>query len=435
MKKLKFITIFLVVYAFALTTSAQQTVQYDILLKGGHVIDPANNVNTVCDVAVANGVIARVEKNIPSASARKVVDVSGYIVSPGFLDLHAHCFSTFGNPGRWVVPDHHSFQSCGTTFIDAGTSGADNFEDFKKLIDSSRTRILVFLNIAAPGKTNAQNDPLQFKVNLAVETAKKYPDIIVGFKSADYWSWNRPYDAIHTPWANVDSSLSAGKKAELPVICNLLPRQPQGDYPARSLRELLLEKLRPGDIFTCMFSSNIPIISDDGEINQDLFKAQKRGVLFDATHGTGSLLFRSAVPAVNQGFIPNSISTDLHGSGRTHAVVDMLNVMTKFLNIGIPIEEVIRCSTVNPARAINRPELGSLTEGNTADIAVIEQLNGKFSYVDSGGGKIRGDKKLQIIMTLFAGNIVFDPYGVSCPEWESIPKDSSYWITPTGQKW
>ena len=435
MKKFKFMTIFIVVNAFALTTSAQQTVQYDILLKGGHVIDPANNVNTVCDVAIAKGVIASVEKNIPSERAKKVVDVSGYIVSPGFVDLHTHVFYTFHAPRRWVIPDHHSFQSGITTMVDAGTSGANNFEDFKKVIDSSRTRILVFLNIAAPGKNESQDNPLQFKVDLAVKTAKKYPDIIVGFKSCDYWSMGRAYDEIHTPWASIDSALAAGRSAGLPVIISFGPRPPQGKYPARSFRELVLRKMRPGDILTCMFSRSIPIILDDGKINPDLIKAQKSGIIFDGTHGAGSFTYRNAVPAINQGFIPNSISTDLHGPGRTSAVVDLLNVMSKFLNMGLPLEEVIKCSTINPALEVNHPELGTLNIGSTADIAVIELLKGKFSYVDSDGGKIWGDKKLQIIMTLFGGNIVFDPYGVSCPEWENIPKDSSYWENPSGLKY
>ena len=429
MKKLKFITIFLIVHAFALTTSAQQTVQYDILLKGGHVIDPANNVNTVCDVAVANGVIASVEKNIPSASARKVVDVSGYIVSPGFVDLHTHIFYTFRTQRRWVIPDHHSFQSGVTTMVDGGTSGADNFEDFKKVIDTSRTRILVFLNIAAPGKNESQNDPLQFKVDLAVKTAKKYPDIIVGFKSCDYWSGGNPYDEIHTPWASVDSALAAGRRAELPIMVSFGPRPPQGNSPGDAGMQ------DQADILTCMLSRAIPVVLDDGKLNPDIIKAQKRGVLFDGTHGAGSFTYRNAVPAIQQGFRPNSISTDLHGPGRTSAVVDLLNVMSKFLSMGMTIEEVIKCSTINPARIVNHPELGSLTIGSTADIAVTELLNGKFSYVDTNGGKIRGDKKLQIIATLFGGDIVFDPYGVSCPEWESIPKNSSYWETPSGQKW
>ncbi|MFC1650077.1 amidohydrolase family protein [Candidatus Latescibacterota bacterium] len=435
MKSPMIMVILLVICSFAASGYAQESAIYDILLKGGHVIDPANNIDKVCDVAVADGVIARIEVNISPASARKVVDVSGYIVSPGFLDIHSHCFATFGNPGRWVFPDHHSFQSGVTTFIDAGTSGAESFEDFKKVIDISKTRILVFLNISAPGKNNSQNEPINFKVDLAVETARKYPEIIVGFKTCDYWPAGNPYDEVHTPWASVDSALAAGKKSGLPVMSSFHPRPAEGDFPVRSLRELLLEKFRRGDILTCMFSPHIPIISEDGNVNRDLIKARKRGILFDGTHGAGSLLFRSAAPLIKQGFIPNTISTDLHGPGRTSAVVDMLTVMTKYLNLGIPVGEVIRCSTINPALAVNRPDLGTLSVGAVADIAVIEKLTGKYTFVDSGGGKISGDTKLQIIMTLFGGGIVFDPYGVSYPNWEDIPESARYWKTPSGQTW
>ncbi|MFC1539510.1 amidohydrolase family protein [Candidatus Latescibacterota bacterium] len=435
MKKQTFIVFCLVMLSFTAGVSTQESVKYEILLTGGHVIDPANNINQVCDVAISNGVIARVDDTISPANAKKVVDVSGYIVTPGFLDIHSHCFSTFGNPGRWVFPDHHSFQSGVTTFIDAGTSGADSFEDFKKVIDISNTRVLAFLNICATGKNDAQNDPRTFKVDRAVEIAKKYPEIIIGFKTCDYWPMGNPYDKLHTPWASVDSAIAAGKKAGLPVMSSFHPRPAEGGFPARSLRGLLLEKFRSNDILTCMFSPHIPIVSEDGTLNRDLISARKRGILFDATHGTGSMLFRSAAPAIKQGFIPDTISTDLHGPGRTGSAVDMLNVMNKYLNLGIPVEEVIRCTTINPAHAINRSDLGTLSVGAVADIAVIDKLTGNFTFVDTGGGKISGDTKLQIVMTLFGGDIVFDPYGVSSPKWEDIPKKSRYWVTPSGQTW
>ena len=295
--------------------------------------------------------------------------------------------------------------------------------------------MLAFLNIAAPGKNEAQNDPSQFDVSLAVKTAKKYPDIIVGFKSCDYWTGKRPYDEVHTPWASIDSALAAGSMAGLPIMVSFSPRLPEGDYPARSYRELIIKKMRPGDIHTCMFSPYIPVIMENGKVNPDLTRARKRGVIFDSAHGAGSFVYRNAVPAIKQGFLPNSISTDLHGAGRTRHVVDMLNIMSKFLSMGVSLEDVIKCSTINPARAINHPELGSLTVGAAADIAVIELLSGEFSYLDTGGGKIKGDKKLRIVMTLFGGDVVFDPYGISYPEWENIPKGSRYWINPSGQNW
>ncbi len=416
--------------------SAQETGMYDILLKGGHVIDPANNISGRYDVAVADGKIARVAQNIAEDAARKTVDVTGYIVSPGFIDLHAHVFFTFLNaPRQYVVPDHHSFQSGVTTLVDAGTSGADNFEDFKKVIDRSKTRILAFLNIAASGKNEAVDDPRTFKVEPAVAAAKKYPDIIVGFKSCSYWYPGKPYDEIHTPWASVDKVLDASQHAGLPAIIEFAPRPAEGDYPARSLRELVLEKMKPGDILTCMFSRHIPVVSPDGIMNSDILEAQQRGVYFDGAHGAGSFIYKNAVPSIEQGFRPDAISTDMHGPGRTKNVVDLLNVMSKFLNMSMTLEEVIARTTVIPARIVNRPELGTLSEGAIADIAVTELKTGTFRYADTNGGKITGDKKLQIAMTLFGGEIVFDPFGVTLPEWEDIPKDSGYWRSPTAQTW
>ena len=385
------------------------------------------------DVAVSGGRIVRVDEHISSANTDRILDVSGYFVTPGLIDMHGHVFHTFGPPGKWVISDHHSFQAGVTTVIDAGTSGADSFEDFKAIIDGSKTRILAFLNIAAPGKNEAQEDPSTFDVRKAVNTAQAHPEIIVGFKSCDYVE--KRFDTVRTPWASVDSVLAAGNAGGLPIMISYIPSPPEGDFPARSYRELILEKLRPGDIHTCMFMPVIPVIHENGTLNPDLPEARTRGVLFDGTHGAGSLVFRNLVPAIEQGFIPDTISTDLHGNGRTKAVVDLLNVMSKFLCAGVQLEDVIRCTTSNPARAIKRPELGNLSIGSAADIAVIEKTAGTFSYVDTGGGTLTGSSKLQIVMTLFGGEIVFDPTGVGGHEWKSIPHDNEYWKNPSGQNW
>jgi len=201
----------------------------------------------------------------------------------------------------------------------------------------------------------------------------------------------------------------------------------------RSYRELILEKSRPGDIHTHHYAIHIPVIGKDGKVNPDAFKAQERGFIFDTGHGAGSFVWRNAVPAVEQGFISDTISTDLHRGNTNGPVIDMINVMSKYLCMGVPLEGVIRRSTINPARAINHPELGSLSRGSIADIAVFEQLKGNFTYLDTSGGGFRSDKKLQSIMTLFSGNVGFDPYGLSYPAWENIPKDSRYWVNPSGQ--
>ncbi|MFC1528876.1 amidohydrolase family protein, partial [Candidatus Latescibacterota bacterium] len=272
----------------------------------------------------------------------------------------------------------------------------------------------------------------KFNVQKAVAMAKKYPDIIVGFKTAHYWGGKNTYDEIHTPWASVDSVLAAGRIADLPVMIDWTPRPPQDGFPARTYHDLIFEKMRPGDIRTHLFTNTSAIAKEVGEktiINSDIIEGQKRGRIFDVGHGGGFRL-RNAVPFVKQGYYPNSISTDLHAGCSSGPAINMMYVMSKFLCLGIPLEDVIRLSTNEPARIINHPELGSLTVGHTADIAVIELLKGDFGYIDNGGGKINGDKRLQNVMTLFGGNIVFDLNGLSHNYLENIPKDSSYWARP-----
>ncbi|MFC1692748.1 amidohydrolase family protein [Candidatus Latescibacterota bacterium] len=438
MKKYTVIVFFVIVSVIAVSNDcAQQSTEYDLILKGGHVIDPANNINGIRDIAIKDGKIARIDKNIPSDEPKltdmgykkhfKVIDVSGYYVTPGLIDIHIHAYNN-------IIADDHCFNSGVTTCVDAGSSGAENFEDFKEIIDSSRMRILAFLNIADGGMNfNAEQNPLQYNVQRAVETAKKYPDIIVGFKAAHYWRENEPYDDFHTPWANVDSAEAAGSLAELPVMFDWFPRPPQGEWPERSYREFILEKMRPGDIHTHNYARHFQIIMENGKLNPDILNAQKTGRIFDVGHGGGSFVWRNAVPAIKQGYLPNSISTDLHSGSTNGSAINMINVMSKFLCIGMSLEEVIRCSTVNSALEINRPELGTLSVGSPADIAVIELLEGDFTYLDTSGGRLRGDEKLQATMAVFDGNVVFDPTGLSYPYWEDIPKESEYWVNNSGQ--
>lgn len=421
------------------TVCAQDGEKYDILLKGGHVIDPANSINRTMDVGISEGKIARVDRSIPVANAEKTIDVSGYFITPGFMDIHVHVFYTFvSSRVKSVIPDAHSFPSGVTTLVDAGTPGADNFEDFLKLLNPkqlpTQTRVLVFLNICRTGMCEDESDPKKIDIPRAVAAAKKYPNIIVGFKTAHYMVL-KPYDTIHLPWISVDRTLEAGRQAGLPIMIDFHPRPPEDGYPARSYRQLILEKMRPGDIHTHCYAKHIPSIREDGTVNPDILVAQKKGVLFDVGHGAGSFIYKHAVPAIKQGYIPNTISSDLHEINVSNGkAINMLNIMSKFLNMGLSLEDVIRRSTINPARAIKRPDLGNLSVGAPADVAVIQLLKGKFGYIDSSVGKIIGDKKIQCVMTLFGGKVVFDPSGMSVPLWENIPKDSEYWtLSPQKQ--
>jgi dihydroorotase len=431
MKRLLFaVMTFLIFICMVSPVFAQRDAAPDILLKGGHVIDVANNINRPMDILVKNGKIARVARNIPASEAEKVVDLSGHYITPGIIDIHVHVDPAYG---LGLIADHHHFPFGVTTCVDAGTSGAKTFDKFKELIDKSRMRVLAFINVSSAGMNENEGDPHRFNVNLMVETAKKYPDVVVGFKSAHYHGGE--YKGLDKPWASVDSTIAAGNLANLPCMFDVHMRKPEFGQPERSYRGLILDKMRPGDIHTHNYAAHFPVIMDNGKVNPDIIKAQKSGRIFDVGHGGGSIVFRNAVPAIKQGYLPDAISTDLHSGSVNGPALGMINVMSKFLNIGLTLEQVIEKSTYAPAQIIRRPELGNLSVGSTADIAVIKLINGKFTYLDTSGGKIDGDKKLECVMTLFGGRVVFDPGGLSYPYWENIPKDDRYWINYTGQYW
>ncbi len=414
------------------TNAKAQTPRYDLLLKGGHVIDPAGHVDGVMDVAVLGGKIAAIEKDIPASQAGKVVDVSGLYVTPGLIDIHTHV-GHGGAPLNWFAPEGRAhtaplgipadlaLQSGVTTIVDAGSAGAETFlQEKEEVIDQAKVRVLAFLNIVANGMNGGlEQTPDQMDVKRCSDTIHKYADVIVGVKTAHYWTED-PWDAAHPPWAAVDRAVECAQMAGLPVMFDFWPR------PERTYADLILKKMRPGDIHTHVFAQQFPIILPDGKLNPILAEARARGVIFDVGHGAGSFWFRNAVPAVRQGFLPDSISTDLHTGNYT--VLSMTQVMSKFLAMGVPLDEIVRRSTVNPAREIRRPELGTLTIGKEADIAVLEKLDGKFSYIDCGYARMDGSVKLQARMTVRAGRILYDPSGLSMTAWEKARPQ--YFSTP-----
>ena len=410
-----------VILGFPSTILAQTPPRYDLLLKGGHVIDPANHIDEVRDVAVLQGKIAAVEKNIPADQAGKVVDVSKLYVTPGLIDIHYHV-GHGGAPLNWFTPEARAhalplgipadmaLQSGVTTIVDAGTAGAETFlEEKEEVIDRAKVRVLAFLNIVANGMGGGLEGSLdQMDSRLCAATISRYRDIIVGVKTAHYWT-KEPWDAEHVPWAAVDRAIECATLANVPVMYDFWPR------PDRTYEDLL-KKMRPGDIHTHVFAQQFPILLADGKINPALAEARARGVIFDVGHGQGSFWFRSAVPAFKQGFIPDSISTDLHTGN--YNVVSMDNVMSKFLAMGVPLDDVIRRSTVNPAAEIRRPELGTLSVGKDADIAVLDLMKGHFSYIDCGVAKMDASVRLVGRMTIRAGRILYDPSGLSMVDWE-----------------
>ena len=412
-------------FAFSLLLAVSisaQTPHYDLLLKGGHVIDPANHINAVMDVAVSSGKIAAVAKDISPDTAGKVVDVSGLYVTPGLIDIHYHV-GHGGAPLNWFEPSARSteeslgiradlaLQSGVTTIVDAGTSGSETFLQTKlEVIDHARVRVLAFLNIVGNGMNGGLEQSVdEMDVKRCVDTINKYPDLIVGIKTAHYWT-EAPWDGEHTPWAAVDRAVACADATHRPVMFDFWPR------PDRTYADLILKKARPGDIHTHVFAQQFPILLPDGKLNPIMTEARQRGVIFDVGHGGGSFWFRNAVPAVKQGFIPDSMSTDLHTGN--YLILSFTNVLSKFRSIGVPLDDLIRRSTVNPASEIHRPDLGTLSVGKDADIAILEEQHGKFGYIDCGWARLDGDYRITARMTVRAGRILYDPSGLSMVEWE-----------------
>src|SRR5215831_7621749 len=378
--------------------------QFDILIKGGHVIDPANHIDGKMDVAITGKHIAQVAPDINPSMARTVVDATELLVTPGLIDIHVHVYHTREPEGLSVVADHHSFRSGVTTLVDTGTAGAKHFLHFKRtVIDRSKTRIFAFINIVQSGMLgDFEQDVNEMDPELAASIVLAYPENCVGIKTAHYWTY-QPWDAAHTPWAAVDRALAASAICKKPLMVDFWPR-PERSYPE------LLRKMQPGDIHTHVFAQQFPVLDDDKKPSRFLFEARDRGVIFDLGHGAGSFWFRQAIPAMQNGFSPDSISTDLHIGNVNGPVVDMLTTMSKLLNIGMPLNEVIYRSTVTPAREIGHPELGTLSVGAEADIALLRLEEGQFTFTDCGKARFSGAHKLTCQMTLRAGTAVYDPF-------------------------
>jgi dihydroorotase len=373
---------------------------YDLVLTGGHVIDPKNQVNGVRDLAIRNGVIAVVGSDIDRSLARSAIDISGLYVTPGIVDIHTHLYHSTGIPGAWagdnsVQPDSFSFRTGVTTMVDAGSSGWRNFEDFRQtVIDRAQTRTFALINIAGLGMITDMVEQGDFDPEEVARLARKHSDVVVGVKSAHY---QKP------DWASVENALTAGRLAKLPIMVDFGYFLPQRPY-----WELVGTYLRPGDISTHMFRGPVPWVDSEGRLYSYLNKARERGVIFDVGHGGGSFVLRNAAPAVQQGFYPDTISSDLHSGSRNGAMMDMPTTMSKFLALGMPLEEVVKASTWNPAKVINKRELGHLSEGAPADLAVWVLTKGNFGFRDPFGGRISGSQRFCCELTLLEGKVMWD---------------------------
>ncbi|HWJ55234.1 MAG TPA: amidohydrolase/deacetylase family metallohydrolase [Vicinamibacterales bacterium] len=391
--------------------------KYDLLLRGGHVIDARNNVDAVRDVAIKAGKIALVAAAIPPADAGKTIDVSGLYVTPGLIDIHTHVYTGTGEPNSYagdnsVYPDGFTFRVGVTTVADAGGSGWRNFEDFKtRIIDRSRTRVLAFLNIVGHGMRGGkfEQDVADMDAQATAAKAGEHKGLIIGIKTAHFEG---------PEWTPVERAVEAGTAANVPVMVDFGTDHPD----TRPLADLLTKKLRPGDIYTHMYSGLRHELVD-GAPNPGMIAGRARGVIFDVGHGGGSFVWRVAMPMMKAGFPPDSISTDLHIGSMNAGMKDMLNVMDKILAMGVPLPQVIADSTWHPAREIRQDGLGHLSPGAVADIAVLRLEKGRFGFLDMYGARLAGTERLVAEMTLKDGRIVYELNGLSRPDWTTLPAD------------
>ena len=400
---------YLLFYLTILSSLAAHSQSIDLLIRNGHVIDPRNNIDAVMDVAIQGNKIVQVARNIDQ-EAKKTIDATGLYVTPGLIDLHGHHFwgtqpnAYLSNSFTALPPDGFTFRVGVTTAVDAGGAGWRNFDLFKtNVIERSRTRVFSFLNIVGAGMSGGVHEQNvgDMDPKLAAMTARANKEHIVGIKLAHYEG---------NEWGPTERAVEAGRSAGIPVMIDF----GRSEIPYLSLKTLAQEKLRPGDILTHCYGgvSGREKVVEKGKLLPWTLEAQKKGIIFDVGHGGGSFLFEQAIPAIKQGLKPNSISTDLHTGSMNGAMKDMLNVMSKLLNIGLTLNEVIAASTWNPAQIIHREELGNLGAGAPADVAIFSLDRGTFGFLDVSGAKITGDKKLTCQLTVRDGRVVWDLNGL-----------------------
>ncbi|HEX4636504.1 MAG TPA: amidohydrolase/deacetylase family metallohydrolase [Rhizomicrobium sp.] len=405
---------------FAASGAAAQQPAYDLLLRGGHVIDAKNHVNAVMDVAIKDGHIAQVAPNLKPGNAIKTIDVHGMYVTPGLIDLHTHNYTGTGERGSYagdlsIQPDGFTFRNCVTTVIDAGCSGWRNFEDFKdRIVDRAKTRILVMLNIVGAGMRGGkyEQNTSDMDGEATAKMAQRYPGLIVGIKTAHF---NGP------EWIPVEQAVIAGTKANIPVMVDF-----GADRPTRPLYDLLTKKLRPGDIYTHMYSGlrheQDPVTKGP---QKGMIEGRARGIIFDTGTGGGSFKWSLAIPFIKQGFKPDSISTDLHVDAMNSSTKGMLNVASKFMAIGLTLQEVVADMTAHPAHEIKHDELGNLSVGSVADVAVLSVQKGHFGFTDMVNTRMDGAQKLVAELTIKDGKIVYDLNGLESLPWDAPQGDIS----------
>jgi dihydroorotase len=381
---------------------------FDIVLSGGWVIDPANGRDGPMDVGVTGGKIAAVDAGLDGANAKKVVDVSGRYVTPGLIDLHAHFYGGGGGYKDFEMnPDMYGLPNGTTTVVDAGGAGWLNYGGFMdRVVNAFKVRVLGLMNICAYGMhTHHENDPKSLMPDECARTIRENSKVFVGIKTAHY---------MMPGYESVDAAVKAGDLASVPVMMDSWPSEVR-QYP-----DMVLKHLRPGDIHTHFYAQQFPWLGPDKKVAPYMWEARKRGVIFDVGHGAGSFWFRIAKPAMEQGFGPDTISTDAHSGSFYVPRATMPVTISKLLCLGMPLMEAVDRSTRVPAKVIGRQELGTLSVGAEADVAVFDLERGRFGYVDSGWARMDGDQRLTCALTLRGGQVMYDREGLSRPDFRGL---------------
>ncbi len=371
---------------------------FDLILKGGTVVDPAQSLHTRADVAFRDGLVAAVGDALPTANAREVIDCDGHIVAPGLIDLHVHVFPGISHYG--IEPDHHCIAHGVTTAVDAGSAGADTFPGFRKyVIDVSATTLFAQLNISSQGMLNGEIGELQdirfANVERALATIESNRDRILGVKV------RLTRNSLVSPEAGLRPlhlAREAADSAGLPIMVH-----PQ-DAWADSIDEILAV-MGSRDILThCFHADPCGILNDAGRIRESVLAARERGVIFDVGHGAGSFDWQVAESALAQGFLPQTISSDLHIYNVEGPVFDLTTTISKFLHLGLPLNDALAKATAEPAAAIGMADtIGALKPGAWGDAVVLAVEEGDFKLIDSKGATRSGRQRLMPTQIVKAG--------------------------------
>ena len=385
---------------------------YDVLIKNGTLIDPANKINSKTDIAISGTKIAKVSKTIDESTSKLTIDAKSLIICPGLIDIHAHSF------GYWesIFPDEMCLPFGTTTMLDAGGPGWKTFDTMKdKVIRKSKTRVFSLLNIVGSGMImDGEQNVSDMDSDATSQKIKERKDMLVGVKVAHFE-------------ANSWEAIKRGKKAA--EDSGTFMMVDQNPISGRNMEELLTKYMTSGDILTHVYAWGKPILDRNKKVYDYFFDARKKGILFDLGHGAGSFSFSMAKPAIDQGFLPDTISTDHHRESMLTNHSNMPNCMSKMIALGISLEDVIRKSTLTPSKILNRPDLGHIGEGSEADIAVLKIKEGNFGLIDNGltgNRKLMSSKIIENQLTIKSGKVVWDKEGISFEDYKFTPSPSYF---------